>query len=145
MQLATTLGMQTSFIGPVTGLAKVRFFDSRDIMVFPSRQYSSGRGEGVPVTILEALARGRVVIASNTGGVPEVIRHGENGYLFDARSDTALEQTMRHVLDSWPASNRVGAAARATARKFAVSRLAAEHGRLYSDLRRTPAISPLTA
>jgi glycosyltransferase involved in cell wall biosynthesis len=145
IQLARTLGMRTSFIGVVTGRAKVRFFDQRDIMVFPSRHYASGRGEGVPVTMLEALARGRVVIASNTGGIPEVIRHGENGYLFDARSDHALKGTLQDVLASWPDARKVSGAARDTARQFTVSRLAEDHGRLYSELCGAPEASPVTA
>jgi glycosyltransferase involved in cell wall biosynthesis len=95
--------------------------------------------------MLEALARGRVVIASNTGGIPEVIRHGENGYMFDARSDHALKGTLQDVLASWPDARKVSGAARDTARQFTVSRLAEDHGRLYSELCGAPEASPVTA
>ncbi|MGQ4876307.1 MAG: glycosyltransferase family 4 protein [Promethearchaeia archaeon] len=45
----------------------------------------TSRAEGLPTTILEALACEVPVIASNIGGVAEIIKNGENGYLFDIK------------------------------------------------------------
>lgn len=46
-----------------------------DVVLLPSR------GEGTPLSLMEALARGRPVVASRVGGIPEVVRHGETGIL----------------------------------------------------------------
>jgi glycosyltransferase involved in cell wall biosynthesis len=61
-------------------------------MVFPSVCF-----EGFPITILEALATGTPVIASRTGGIPEIIRHEENGLLFQPGDIDALIAAIRHI------------------------------------------------
>lgn len=50
-------------------------------VVVPSIWY-----ENMPLSMLEALSLGKVVIASKIGGLPEIIKDGENGYLFEAGS-----------------------------------------------------------
>lgn len=56
-------------------------------------------GEGLPMVILEAMASGRPVIATNVEGVPEAIRHGETGLLARPNDPASLAQTMKRVLD----------------------------------------------
>ena len=51
------------------------------IFVHPSRRTSAEDQEGVPNAMLEAMATGLPVVATEHGGIPEVIRHGENGWL----------------------------------------------------------------
>lgn len=59
-----------------------------DAVLLPSRW------EGLPLTLLEAMARARPVIASAVGGVPEVIEHGENGWLVPAGDVAALADAL---------------------------------------------------
>jgi glycosyltransferase involved in cell wall biosynthesis len=127
VRLARSLRVDAQFIGSVRGPAKIRFLDSCDVLVFPSRHYASGRSEGLPVTLLEALARGRVVVASDSGGIPEVIRHEHNGFLFAAQSTRELRSVLGRVLGSWDSANRVGFAASRTGRCFTASSLAQRH------------------
>ena len=61
--------------GPRRGEQKYDFFRNADCFVLASY------GEGLPIAILEALAAGLPVISTTVGGIPEVIRSGENGYL----------------------------------------------------------------
>ena len=65
-----------------------------------------------PLKPLEAMAQGRIFVASDVGGHRELICHGETGFLFPAGSAVALETAIDSVLcqrDSWP---RVKAQAR---------------------------------
>jgi glycosyltransferase involved in cell wall biosynthesis len=134
VRLARALGVEAQFLGSVRGAAKIRFLDSCDVLVFPSRHYSSGRSEGLPVSILEAMARGRVVVASDSGGIPEVVRHGDNGYLFAAQSTSELRHVLGTVLRSWDSATRVGTSAIRTGIRFTASALARCHEREYRAL-----------
>ena len=133
-RLADALGVDARFVGAVSGAGKTRFLDGCDIMVFPSRHYASGRGEGLPVGLLEAMARGRVVVASDSGGIPEVIRHRQNGYLYCSRRRGALDDALKGVLSGWPTSGHVAADALLTGRRYTASVLASQHESHYRAL-----------
>ena len=64
------------------------FYAASDVLALPSKDMSEGFG----LTLLEANASGRPCIASNTGGIPEVIRDGYNGLLVPPRNPEALAQ-----------------------------------------------------
>lgn len=67
-----------------------------------------------PYSVLEAQAAGRVVIASHVGGIPEQIRDGETGFLFERGSPAALAAVMRRVWDmDMAARSAIGGRARA--------------------------------
>lgn len=51
------------------------------VAVLPSLRRRDGRAEGLPAVLLEALASGARVVATATGGMPELLRHGQNGWL----------------------------------------------------------------
>ena len=133
-RLARTVAPAAEFVGPVSGSAKMTFLDSCDVLVFPSRTYESGRCEGIPVSLLEALARGRVVVTSDSGGIPDVVKHGRNGYVFSAHGTCSLVDVLRHIVTSWPDTGHVAAAARETGRLFTSSAAVSIHERSYSSI-----------
>ncbi|MEZ5504072.1 MAG: glycosyltransferase [Halioglobus sp.] len=64
-----------------------------------------------PLKPLEAMAQGKLVVASDVGGHRELIQDGENGFLFKAGSAPALAETVSALLESrerWPAIHRAG-------------------------------------
>lgn len=65
------------FIEKVENKEMKKFYDKAKILILPS--YT----EVFPLTILEAMARGLVILASNIGGIKEIVKEGENGYLFN--------------------------------------------------------------
>ena len=54
----------------------------------------TSRNEGLPMIALEAMALGVPVIAPAIGGLPELISHGRNGYLFEAANLASLEDSL---------------------------------------------------
>ena len=56
----------------------------------PSVTDSKGGMEGIPVAIMEAMASGLLVVASDHSGIPEIVRHAENGLLAPEKDDEAL-------------------------------------------------------
>jgi glycosyltransferase involved in cell wall biosynthesis len=71
------LGERITFFGDVAHNELPSYYNMADILVLPSEM------EGVPMVILEALACGTPVVASNVGGVPDIVRNGENGFVLD--------------------------------------------------------------
>ena len=65
-----------------------------DVLVFPSRCV-----ENSPLTILEAMAAGRPVVASRVGGIPELVRDGETGFTFPVGDASALAGRIRDIED----------------------------------------------
>jgi glycosyltransferase involved in cell wall biosynthesis len=55
--------------------------------------------EGLPISILEAISSGLVVVASNVGGIPEIIEDGKTGFLIDGYSPENIAKTLLRVTD----------------------------------------------
>jgi glycosyltransferase involved in cell wall biosynthesis len=78
------------FAGNVPDEELAEYYAASDVLVLPSKDMSEGFG----LTLLEANASGRPCVASNTGGIPEVIRDGYNGLLVPPNDPQALAQTI---------------------------------------------------
>lgn len=94
-RLAESYGItdDIEFLGPITPGPSLRdLYDQAELFVLPSLS------EGTPKVILEAMSRGVPVVASNVGGIPDLIEHGRTGLLVSAgRSDElagAIEQLL---------------------------------------------------
>ncbi len=73
-----------------------------DIFVLPSLR------EGLPLTILEAMACGKPVIATNVGGVPEVVKDGVSGILVSPKDPEALHSAMNELLEDREKLKKMG-------------------------------------
>ena len=69
--------------------------------------------EGMPLTILEAMASGLPVVATPVGGTPELVRDGETGYLVPVDDSEALAAALNSVLDDRPRARDMGRRGRA--------------------------------
>ncbi|MEO0933107.1 MAG: glycosyltransferase family 1 protein [Cyanobacteria bacterium J06641_2] len=76
-------GTNTFFVGYLTGTDLASAFASADAFVFPSRTETLG------LVLLEAMAAGCPVVAARSGGIPDIVTDGVNGYLFEPKSDDA--------------------------------------------------------
>jgi glycosyltransferase involved in cell wall biosynthesis len=69
--------------------------------------------EGVPLSILEAMAQGLAVVATAVGGIPEVVRPGVNGLLVPAGDSEALAEAIQELAGDPERRRRMGEASRA--------------------------------
>jgi glycosyltransferase involved in cell wall biosynthesis len=72
-------------------------------------------GEGFGMVALEAMERGRAVVASSVGGLPEIVADGETGLLVPSGDASALAAALVRVLGDLPCARAQGAAGRARA------------------------------
>ena len=106
----------------------------------------SSRSEGFPVSILEAMAAGIPVVATDVGGVAEAVVDGETGILVPAADARALAAALERLLADVELRHRLGAAGRARAlRLFDTPRYRAAHLGLYRrELERLQLPAPVT-
>lgn len=91
-RLIGELGLERSFLlmGLMNNVQAV--LKALDVFVLPSLE------EALGTSILEAMAMERPVVATNVGGIPEVVRDGETGFLVPPRDPRALAQGIVRVL-----------------------------------------------
>ena len=70
------------------------------MLVVPSVSRDDGRAEGMPSVVLEAMAAGVRLVATATGGIPDVVRDGENGWLCRDRDPADLAAAILRSLDA---------------------------------------------
>jgi PEP-CTERM/exosortase A-associated glycosyltransferase len=106
------LGLQDKvvFTGRVPHDEVQAYYDLIDVLAYP--RHPMRLTELVtPLKPLEAMAQGRLLVASDVGGHKELIRHGETGMLFKAGSAQALTDTIIDLLAQagrWPEIKRAG-------------------------------------
>jgi glycosyltransferase involved in cell wall biosynthesis len=115
--LARSLDAPVRFAGEVRGAEKEALFCAAHAFVLPSIELHSGRTEGMPTTVLEAMDYGLPVIASRTGGVSDVVEHEHNGLLVPAGDERALHDAIEQLRDR-AQRTRLGQNARDTAQQF---------------------------
>ena len=109
---AQSLGLtdRIVFTGRVPHDQVQRYYDLIDVLAYP--RHSMRLTELVtPLKPLEAMAQGRVLVASDVGGHKELIRDGQTGVLFKAGSADALAQAVVNLLtnsNQWPAMRQAG-------------------------------------
>jgi glycosyltransferase involved in cell wall biosynthesis len=78
---AAPLGERARFLGHVSPEALPELYARHHLLAVPSRVLPTGRSEGVPHALLDAMAHGLPVVASRVGGIPDVVTEGVNGWL----------------------------------------------------------------
>ncbi len=90
------LQKQITFCGYIPyGESLFSLYNEADIFVLPSMS------EGSPNVLMEAMAFGVPIIASNVGGIPEIIHHKENGLLVEAGSTQALGEAIDELTNNF--------------------------------------------
>jgi glycosyltransferase involved in cell wall biosynthesis len=90
--LADRLGADVRFRGFLTGEALRQAIVCARAVVVPSEWY-----ENAPLSVLEAFAFGKPVVAAAIGGLPELVADGENGWTFESGSVVDLSSRLREV------------------------------------------------
>lgn len=91
--LTSNLLPLTSFVGRLGQDTLQSYYDRIDILLMPSRS------EGFGLTAIEGMARGCVVVAADTGGLPEVVKEGEVGLLHQPESVDDLAEKICTLIE----------------------------------------------
>ncbi|NEV62212.1 glycosyltransferase family 4 protein [Thiorhodococcus minor] len=98
---------KAKYLGYLAGAALEDSIRRASVIVVPSEWL-----ENCPMSILEAMAFGKPVIASEIGGIPELVANGETGLLFPAKDEAALREHLLTLMRNPDLRSRYGAAAR---------------------------------
>jgi len=105
-------------------------YSAADLFVSPSLQ------DNLPNTVLESLACGTPVIGSHTGGIPEMVRPGETGWLFETGNVEALRATLREALATRDLTGLRTRCREVAEREYSLELQAERYSKLYLELLR---------
>ncbi len=129
---ARELGVASRVSFPGASLDVAGVLRTVDIFVFASI------GEGLPNVILEAFATGRPVVATNVGGVPEIVHDGETGLLVPPRNPEALALALEHLMQNASLRKTLsGNASRLIREKFSIPIMRDSYQKLYREWAQT--------
>ncbi len=78
----------------------LQLYNSSDLFVLPSIVDSQGNTEGLGVVLLEAMACELPVVGSDTGGIPDIIRHSETGLLVPEKDISGLSEAILNLIEN---------------------------------------------
>jgi len=90
------------FLGSVPSADMPRYYALADLVILPSLS------EGLPNVLLEASASAKPVIATDVGGISDIVLHGTSGYLVDAGDLRSLYTRTMQLLDAPDQARRMG-------------------------------------
>jgi glycosyltransferase involved in cell wall biosynthesis len=105
-QLVDELPDQTRWTEALSTSEVARALDASTVLVLPSRSEGLGR------VVVEAFCRGRGVVASRVGGIPDIVTDGETGLLVPPEDVVSLADALVRVLSDRELGERLGTAAR---------------------------------
>ncbi len=105
-----------TFTGRISNQEVMTWYQKASIFVLPSISVD-GQTEGLGVVLLEAMAYGVPVIGSNIGGIPDIIKDGENGVLVTPDDPDELSDKIIHLLDDPQLQERISLAGLNTVRQ----------------------------
>jgi glycosyltransferase involved in cell wall biosynthesis len=132
-------GLQSSVVlaGQQSNMPAV--YAAMDIFVLPSLN------EGLPMTVLEAMAASKPVIATRVGAIPSVIRDGENGLLLVPKDTEGLRNAVASLLNDPARRRRLGDQAHAwVSQNYTSEAMALKYREMYEEVLGKPAPSAIS-
>ena len=129
-QIAPRLDEHRRYVGPVQGEAKTRLLATARCLLMPS-----SAPETSSLVAMEALACGTPVIARRAGALPEIVEHGETGFVVDTAGEMAVAIEAVEGLER-------SVCRRVAEERFDVERMCGEYLRLYRWLAAEGAVKP---
>ncbi|MEM3389386.1 MAG: glycosyltransferase [Thermoproteota archaeon] len=134
-----SIGDSVMFTGPLYGRDKLEAYVDAEVYVLPSRY------ETFPMTVLEAYACGKPVIASNVGGLRELVVDGETGLLFKAGSIQQLSKKLYQVLHDDYETSEMGYRGRSFLEKnFMIEKIVFRLEKVYGEVYLRHSIATIT-
>jgi colanic acid/amylovoran biosynthesis glycosyltransferase len=109
-QFAQQLGIggKVVFTGFLTKEQLLEAYYESHVFIHPSETTSAGDNEGIPNSLLEAMATGLCSIATRHGGIPEAIEHLHNGVLVEERDFEGVYYWMNRLAEEWSLGAKLG-------------------------------------
>jgi len=118
----------TFFLGEISGCRKISIFLDSDVFILPSY------AEGMPITILEAMAAGVPVISTKVGAIPEIIKNGKNGFLIEPGKYNQLAEKIIYLLKNNKLREYIGKNNLEQVRqKYCVNRVISQISKIYDS------------
>lgn len=127
-RLQNEWGLTGRFILPGYRSDIGHFLKSFDIFVLASKQ------EGLGTSLLDAQAVGLPAVACHSGGIPEIIEHGQNGWLVPAQDEQALAAALIKLATAPELRAILGQRAQESVKKFDIKYTIEQNLQLYEDL-----------
>lgn len=105
-------GTPTNFVGYLEGIELASAFASADAFIFPSRTETLG------LVLLEAMAAGCPVVAARSGGIPDIVTDGVNGYMFEPSDPQGAILATKRLLEAKEEREQLRQNARLEAEKW---------------------------
>jgi glycosyltransferase involved in cell wall biosynthesis len=118
-----------TYAGWINGDDKYRALAVSDILVLPSYN------EGLPISILEGMAAGLPIVATNVGGIPQVVTSGHNGVLVEAGDPDGLRDAMQKLIECKTLRIKMGNQSTMDVKPFIVDHVIEQLGSMYDNLR----------
>ena len=128
-KLAAELGVAADVI--ITGIRHdvPRLLRAMDVFAL------SSLSEGLPISVLEAMAASLPVVATNVGMLPELLREGENGFLVEPCAAEAMTEQLARLVNEPELARRLGAAGRwQVEREYSLAAMLQRYEELYLSL-----------
>jgi glycosyltransferase involved in cell wall biosynthesis len=127
---ARALGLGDRFVFGGFARDVARVVSAFDLSVFPSLW------EGTPLTVFEALAMGKPIVATDADGLVDVLTHEADALIVPKRDAAGLARAMVRLMDDESLRRRLGGGARATGRQYDIAVFVRKMERLYDLLHR---------
>ncbi len=106
----------------------VKIISIYDVFVLPSLNEGMGR------VLVEAMALGKSIVASNVGGIPDLVIHGKNGFLIPPKNSKKLAKYIQVLLEDKDKREKMGLAGKEMAYNFTSERMVEKIAYLYKKL-----------
>lgn len=116
------------FLGAISHSKVISLLKSCEIFVLPSRKEAFG------IVLLEAMACGKPIVATRVGGVPEVVREGENAILVEPESPQALAEGIVKLLENSDLAKRFGERGREIVKNFTWDKIVERYINTYNSV-----------
>jgi glycosyltransferase involved in cell wall biosynthesis len=100
------------FIGWISGKEKTEVLNNSDVFILPSYH------EGLPISILESMSYGKVIISTNVGGIPEIVKNKVNGLLISPGNLDQIEKALNYFLENPELIKEYGAVSEQIVQKY---------------------------
>lgn len=125
----------TIFIYRVPREKMVSYYNLADIFIAPSIRDRRGNMDDSPVSLFEAMACGRPVIATNFPGTAKVVEDGVNGFLVEEKDIKSIRRALRKLLQSARLRKKMGGESRRIAEaKLSIEKNGKRYARVFSDI-----------